>query len=63
MDVAGAAPMLGMLHEMAANAQRFGQLGGGLATPGSFPKVSLYWSCRGMAEFALVDDALIEAST
>ena len=56
--------MLGMLREMAAHAQRFRQLGGDLATPGSFPKkVYLYWSCRGMAEFALLDDALIKAST
>ena len=55
--------MLGMLREMAAHAQKFRQLGGDPATPGSFPKVFLYWSCRGMAEFALLDDALIEAST
>jgi hypothetical protein len=56
--------MLGMLREMAAHAQRFDQLGGDITSSGSFPqKVYLYWSCRGMAEFALLDDSLIDACT
>ena len=57
--------MLGMLREMAtfhrhlsaSHSSPSGQL------MGHFPrKVYLHWTCRGMAEFALMDEHLIESS-
>jgi hypothetical protein len=56
----GATPMLGMLREMAAKRLAAGQEVKE-AGEGGFPsKVMIHWSCRGGAEFALLDEDLID---
>ncbi len=57
--------MLGMLREMAAfHKQLLAHTQGDWNQVTShFPrKVYFHWTCRGMAEFALMDEHLIEAS-
>lgn len=57
--------MLGMLREMALFHKQLTAHAKGdeYRVTGHFPrKVYLHWACRGMAEFALMDEHLIETS-
>ena len=62
---AGATPMLGMLREMAVVRRRQRELEvdtAELLAETAFPlKVSFHWACRGMAELALLDNAILQA--
>ena len=61
----GATPMLGLLREIVQIRKRQEALDidtAELLTQVALPqKIQLHWACRGMAEFAFLDDALLDA--